>query len=159
MFGTTFPDLRAIINENLETASWLFTATPAGFLLGSVLTGLLYEKYNKVVLLVVSILGAAGASAAVPWCTEFYLMLFVRFLYGSMAASLDTGMPQSLFSSLTLSQTTKLKEFSDDNFEFDEDGKKFFKSVENAVRKGEIARYEQFLLFPQCFQKTSTADT
>ena len=28
------------------------------------------------------------------------------------------------------------------------------KWVENAVGKGEIARYEQFLLFPQCFQKT-----
>ena len=25
--------------------------------------------------------------------------------------------------------------------------------VENIVRKGEIAHYEQFLLFPQCFQK------
>ena len=25
--------------------------------------------------------------------------------------------------------------------------------------KGEIARYEQFLLFTQCFQKTCTADT
>ena len=25
--------------------------------------------------------------------------------------------------------------------------------------KGEIARYEQFLPFPQCFQKTCTADT
>ena len=25
--------------------------------------------------------------------------------------------------------------------------------------KGEIARYEQFLLFPQCFQKTCAADT
>ena len=25
--------------------------------------------------------------------------------------------------------------------------------------KGEIARYEQFLLFPQCFQTTCSADT
>ena len=25
--------------------------------------------------------------------------------------------------------------------------------VESAVGKGEIARYEQFLLFPQCFRK------
>ena len=25
--------------------------------------------------------------------------------------------------------------------------------VENTVGKGEIARYEQFFLFPQCFQK------
>ena len=29
--------------------------------------------------------------------------------------------------------------------------------IENTVGKGEIARYEQFLLFPQCFQKTCTA--
>ena len=31
--------------------------------------------------------------------------------------------------------------------------------LENTVGKEEIARYEQFLLFPQCFQKTRTADT
>ena len=65
---------------------------------------------------------------------------------------------------LTLSQTTildssKLKEFADDNFKFDKKGRKFFQLVENTVGKGEIARYEQFLLFPQCFQKTLTADT
>ena len=30
--------------------------------------------------------------------------------------------------------------------------------VENIVGKGGIAHYEQFLLFPQCFQKTCTAD-
>ena len=29
---------------------------------------------------------------------------------------------------------------------------------ENIVGKGEIARYEQFLLFPQCFQKLSAVD-
>ena len=53
----------------------------------------------------------------------------------------------------------KLNEFADDNFKFDENGRKFFKRVENTVGKGEIARYEQFLLFPHCFQKTCTADT
>ena len=37
-------------------------------------------------------------------------------------------------------------------------GKKFSKRVENTEGKGEIARYEQFLLFPQCFQKTYAAD-
>ena len=41
---------------------------------------------------------------------------------------------------------------------FDENGKKFFKWVENTAGKGEIARYKQFLLFPQCFQKNCTAD-
>ena len=30
--------------------------------------------------------------------------------------------------------------------------------AENIVGNGEIARYEQFLLFPQCFQKLSVVD-
>ena len=54
---------------------------------------------------------------------------------------------------------SKLKEVAEDNLKFDENGRKFFKREENTVGKGEIARYEQFLLFPQCFQKTCAADT
>ena len=46
-----------------------------------------------------------------------------------------------------------LKQFTDNNFKFDENSRKFSKRVENTVGKGEIAHYEQFLLFPQCFQK------
>ena len=42
---------------------------------------------------------------------------------------------------------------------FEENGRKFTKRVENTVRKGEIAHYKQFLLLPQCFQKTCTAGT
>ena len=57
------------------------------------------------------------------------------------------------------SDSSHLNEIADDNFKFDENGRKFSKRVENTVGKGEIARYEQFLLFPQCFQKTCTADT
>ena len=45
-------------------------------------------------------------------------------------------------------ETSKLKEFADDNFKFDENGRTFSKRVESTVGKGEIARYEQFLLFP-----------
>ena len=41
----------------------------------------------------------------------------------------------------------------DDNFRFEKNGRKLSKWVENTVGKGEIAHYEQFLLFPQCFQK------
>ena len=64
---------------------------------------------------------------------------------------------------LTLSQTTDFRFFhseksADDNFKFDENGRKFSKQVENTVGKGETARNEQFLLFPQCFQKICTAD-
>ena len=47
---------------------------------------------------------------------------------------------------------SKLKQSADDNFEFDVNCRKFSKLVENTVGKGEIARYKQFLLCPQCFQ-------
>ena len=67
---------------------------------------------------------------------------------------------------LTLSQTTNFRLFqtervnnADDNFKFYERGRMLLKQVENTVGKGEIAGYKQFLLFPQCFQKTFTADT
>ena len=49
--------------------------------------------------------------------------------------------------------SSKLEEFADDNFKFDENDRKLSTRVENTVEKGEIARYEQFLLFPQCFSK------
>ena len=49
--------------------------------------------------------------------------------------------------------------FVDNNFEFDKNGRKFSRWVENTVGEGEISHYEQFLLFLQCFQKTCTADT
>ena len=55
-------------------------------------------------------------------------------------------------------QTTNFRlfhteKFADENFKFDENGRKLSKWVENNVGKGEIAHYEQFLLFPKCFQK------
>ena len=48
---------------------------------------------------------------------------------------------------------------ADDILWFDEIGEIFSKMVENIVGKGEIARNEQFLLFPQRFLKPHTADT
>ena len=54
--------------------------------------------------------------------------------------------------------SSKLKKFKDYIFSFHENGGKFSKWVENTVGKGEIARYEQFLLFSQCFEKTCTVD-
>ena len=56
-------------------------------------------------------------------------------------------------------ESPKLKEFADDNFEFDKNCAKYSKRVENTVGKEDVARYEQCLLFPHCFQMSCTADT
>ena len=77
--------------------------------------------------------------------TVFLRLQCVLFLSGPLNSSPITRRQ--------ISDSSKLKEFADDNFKFDENGRKLSKWVENTVEKGETARYEQFLLFPQCFQK------
>ena len=47
----------------------------------------------------------------------------------------------------------KFEDFADDNLKFHENDRKFYKQAENMVGKGEIARYEQFFLFPTVFSK------
>ena len=59
-----------------------------------------------------------------------------------------------VFRCLTLSQTTHFRIFQTQRvcrrqFQVYENGRKFSKPVENAVEKGEIARKEEFLPFPQ----------
>ena len=49
--------------------------------------------------------------------------------------------------------SSKLKEFADDNFKFDENSRKFSKWVENTVRKGEIAHHEQFSFSHSVFKR------
>ena len=80
----------------------------------------------------------------------------------------NPGLKQALkargFCFLTLSQTTdfrlcQIQRVCRQQFKFDQNGRKLSKWVKNTVGKGEIARYEQFLLFPQCFLKTCSADT
>ena len=55
------------------------------------------------------------------------------------------------FPKLQILDTSKRKEFANDNFKINESSRRFSKWVENTVGKGEFARYEQFLLFPQRF--------
>ena len=66
---------------------------------------------------------------------------------------------------LTLFQTTKFRPFqTEKNLQtaitnLIKMARNSLKWVENTVGKGEIARYEQFFLFQQCFQKVCTANT
>ena len=49
--------------------------------------------------------------------------------------------------------SSELKEFANDNFKFDENGRKLSKWVENTVGKGEIAHLQAISPFPTAFSK------
>ena len=96
--------------------------------------------------------------------TSILLLLAKCFRKGSSSGSLKLGTNKG--QRLTLSETINSRLFQTDrvgeNFKFDESGGKFSKrekKKKNTVGKGEIARHEQFHLFPPCFRKICTADT
>ena len=95
----------------------------------------------------------------------FFYFVFKSLLCKNLLKTCDcvwqwAEMPQALKKSKAINpflndilDSHKLKEFAEDNFKFDKNGKKFFKRVENHEGKAEIAHYEQFLLFPTEFSK------
>ena len=72
-------------------------------------------------------------------------------LYGAVKIH-DWERVNSLQNKWQTLDSSKLEEFADDNFKFDEKGRKFSKRLENTVGKGEIACQE-------CVRNTCTADT
>ena len=85
-------------------------------------------------------------------CTKRSCLVSVNSFTTASGATFDLFF-RNPFPKRQILNSSKLKEFADDNFKFDENDRKFSERVVNTVGKGEIARYEQFLLFPQCFQK------
>ena len=84
-----------------------------------------------------------------PFLREWHIY-FLEDVLLSISLSLDNSSPSD--KPISQARTTNFRlfqtdEFADDNFKFDENGRKFPKRVEITVGKGEIAHYEQFLLF------------
>ena len=78
--------------------------------------------------------------------------MFSKGLLYRVVKSRDCVVKSSPFHKREILDCSTLKDFADNNFEFDENGIKFSKRVENTVGKGEITP------FPRCFQKTCTVD-
>ena len=65
-----------------------------------------------------------------------------------MTAEVRTYFPSYPCPKWQILDFSNLQEFAADNLRYDENDRKFSKWVERTVGKGEIAHYEQFLLFP-----------
>ncbi|KAH3718192.1 hypothetical protein DPMN_060991 [Dreissena polymorpha] len=89
--GPSLPDLQQIVNQDLESASWLFTICALGYVLGSLFGGVLYDRFDKLLLISLSCFLMGLSTGFVPYCESFPLMLTMRFLSGLGAGSLDTG--------------------------------------------------------------------
>ena len=109
-------------------------------------------------MIIISIYGVANLRKAlccilpefIYWIFHFSKINCLHFTYSSMY--IDTyfyPFPNNTF------LTPKLNEFAVDILKCDEIEQYSSERAENCVEKGKIARYEQSLLFPQCFPKSS----
>ncbi|KAK3588134.1 hypothetical protein CHS0354_012191 [Potamilus streckersoni] len=78
--GPSFPDLQLIVNEDLATASWLNIACSVGFIAGSLIWGVICDRFDRVLILFFATFGTAITNGAVPWCSTFTLMIFMKVL-------------------------------------------------------------------------------
>lgn len=100
-FGTALPDLRQLLAIDLEKASWLFTARSIGFLCGCLVYGLIYDRYNRLVIMAICSIGTALATLLIPFLLYYPVMVGLRFIAGFFCGGVDTGKQFNFFLVLT----------------------------------------------------------
>ncbi|XP_069829736.1 sodium-dependent glucose transporter 1 [Dendropsophus ebraccatus] len=91
VLGPTFPDLAANVNSTVGNISYIFVGRSMGYLCGSVLGGVLFERINQHLLLGLSMLATCAGLFILPWCKKAILLTGVMSIVGTSMGFLDTG--------------------------------------------------------------------
>ena len=67
------------------------TANSVGYLTGSLLCGVLFDSYNKLLLLFVAVFGNAVTAAIIPWCFVYEIMVIMHIAKGTFCGALDAS--------------------------------------------------------------------
>ncbi|KAK6192412.1 hypothetical protein SNE40_003881 [Patella caerulea] len=89
--GPSFLDIQLITNTNVEKASTFFTAGSVGYLCGSLISGVLYDRFNKTLLLALCVILMAVTVGVLPLCSPYGLMLFISWANAICMGGMDTG--------------------------------------------------------------------
>ena len=82
----------------------------------------------------------------------FFNNVFLKLFLQCVKKSIHGGKHQP-FPKPQILDSSKVKASADDNIKFNENGRKFAEWVENTMGKGDVARYQQCLLFPRVFKR------
>lgn len=89
-------DLGERTNSSTERISLIFTARSFGYLMGSVVGGVLFDYFDQQILLFYTLVMTALATIAVPWCTLLAALAFMIAVQGLAIGVLDTGQYETL---------------------------------------------------------------
>ncbi|XP_053316019.1 sodium-dependent glucose transporter 1 [Spea bombifrons] len=91
VLGPTFPDLAENVESTVSNISYIFVGRSLGYLGGSVLGGILFERVNQHLLLGISLLATAAGLCVIPWCKKALVLTAIMLVVGTSMGFLDTG--------------------------------------------------------------------
>ncbi|XP_024275673.1 sodium-dependent glucose transporter 1 isoform X1 [Oncorhynchus tshawytscha] len=91
VLGPTFQDLAINVNQDISNISYIFVGRSMGYIGGSVLSGILFDCMNSLLLLGLSMLITAFGMFAIPFCKTALLLTALMSSIGVSMGFLDTG--------------------------------------------------------------------
>ncbi|XP_062604016.1 sodium-dependent glucose transporter 1A-like [Saccostrea cucullata] len=90
-FGPSILDLRIITHTSLQEASGFMTSHSVGYLVGSIISGIIFDKMKeKTYCVSSSTLALAIIVVLIPWCSFYELMIGIHVFKGMAGGGLDT---------------------------------------------------------------------
>ncbi|KAK6165705.1 hypothetical protein SNE40_022583 [Patella caerulea] len=89
--GAAFLDIQLITNTSFESASFFFTAYAVGGVVGALVFGGLYDKFNRNLLLYLTVLGMSATVVIIPYCTAYEAMLVAWFCNAFFKGGFDAS--------------------------------------------------------------------
>ncbi|CAG5123773.1 unnamed protein product [Candidula unifasciata] len=83
--------LQIITGTDLEGASAFLTGFTAGYMAGSLFSGVVFNKVKTRLLFVTGLSGCGAVSIIAPYCSQYTLMIFIQTLIGFFAGAVDTS--------------------------------------------------------------------
>ena len=91
MLGPSLLDLKDQVNSSFQGMSTIFTARSVGYLLGSIIAGWLFDRWNGYLVLAASCFIASICLVVTPLTRSFFVLIITVVCQGLALGSLDTG--------------------------------------------------------------------
>lgn len=91
ILGPTLLELACHTGTKLKHMSYVFTSRSVGYLMGSIVGGWLFDKYNGHVVVSLSCIWGTLMMLVLPYVTSLVGLIIVISLLGLGLGSLDTG--------------------------------------------------------------------
>lgn len=91
LIGPSLLDLQHITNTTLDKISGIFSAEGIGYLLGSLVSGIMFQKFSSAIMFTISSVVSAVIIIAIPFCSIFGVMIVMFASKGIFDAFVESS--------------------------------------------------------------------